>query len=67
MDDAVPKAAPLSRDTTTIIITVIVLTWAVMVFCVRVYLRLMLKRSFAVDDLACALGMVRYCLVVTSL
>lgn len=64
MDDAVAKAPPLSRDTTTVIITVTVLTWAVMVFGVRVYLRLMLKRSFAVDDLACALGMVRCGLVV---
>ena len=58
MDDGVQAAPPLSRETTVIIITVILLTWAVLVFCVRVYLRLMLKRSFAVDDLACALGMV---------
>lgn len=57
MDDEVQHAT-LSRQTTAIVITVIVLTWALMVFCVRIYLRLMLKRSFAVDDLACAIGMV---------
>lgn len=58
--DQVVHAPPLSRETTATIITVIVLTWAVMVFGVRVYLRLMLKRSFAIDDLACALGMVQF-------
>lgn len=66
MADQVHHAAPLSRETTAIIITIIVLTWAILVFCVRVYLRLMLKRSFAVDDLACALGMVQCYLTAKS-
>lgn len=45
-----------------IIAAAIATTWSVMVFCVRIYLRLSMKRSFGADDVACAVGMVRECL-----
>lgn len=48
-----------TREYPAVIAAAITTSWSVMVFCVRVYLRLSTKRSFGADDIACAVGMVR--------
>ena len=50
--------ATYTRAYPAIIAAAIATTWSLMVFCVRVYLRLSTKRSFGPDDVACAVGMV---------
>ncbi|MCJ1426396.1 hypothetical protein MMC29_004299 [Sticta canariensis] len=49
--------ATYTRAYPAIIAAAIATTWSLMVFCVRVYLRLSTKRSFGPDDVACAVGM----------
>lgn len=46
-----------TREYPAVIAAAITTSWSVMVFCVRVYLRLSTKRSFGADDIACAVGM----------
>jgi multisubunit Na+/H+ antiporter MnhC subunit len=61
MADPTPHP-PIDPETKALIAAAIAISWAVMVFMVRMYIRFEVKKSFGADDIACAIGMVRCCL-----
>jgi multisubunit Na+/H+ antiporter MnhC subunit len=61
MADPAPLPS-VTSGTKALITAAIAISWAVMVFMVRMYIRFEVKKSFGADDIACAVAMVCLCL-----